>query len=144
MNTATTDITLGTQKYDPGRVGAGRVTLTNVSSPAIAYNAAASHLVSVSFGAIEVTDTLSLTRQIRVANKSAGTVAYSIEYTGYADVPGVSYTLAPTAVLLLPYSSTDISITLHADAAQMKHTHAPTVSESEVVHGSAKHLAMWL
>lgn len=131
MNTATTDITLGTQKYDPGRVGAGRVTLTSaVASPAIAYDTAAPHLVSLSFGAIEVTNTFSLTRQIHIANKSAGTVAYSIEYIGYADVPGVSYTLEPTSVLLLPYSSTDISLTLHADATQMKHARASTVSGS--------------
>ena len=127
MNTATTDITLGTQKYDPGRVGAGRVTLRNAASPAIAYNAADPQLVSVSFGAIEVTNTLSLTRPIHIANKSAGEVAYSIEYTGYADMPGVSFTLAPTSVLLLPYSSTDISLTLHATATQMKHSRAPTV-----------------
>jgi subtilisin family serine protease len=128
MNTATTDITLGTQKYDPGRVGAGRVTLRNaVTSPAIAYNAEDPQLVSVSFGVIEATNTLSLTRPIHVTNKSAEAVAYAIEYTGYAEVPGVSYTLAPTSVLLLPYSSTDISLTLHAAAAQMKHTHAPTV-----------------
>ena len=125
MNTATTDLTQGAPKYDPGRVGAGRVTLTGSSSPVIAYNTEAPHLVSVSFGAIEVAGTLSLTRQIRVANKSAGTLAYAIDYTGYADVPGVSYTLAPTSVLLLPYSSTDISITLRTDAAQMKYTHAP-------------------
>jgi subtilisin family serine protease len=129
MNTATTDITWGTQKYDPGRVGAGRVTVTNAAaSPAIAYNADMPYAVSVSFGAIEVTSTLSLPRQIRVDNKSARTLAYSITYTGYADVPGVTYTIVPTSILLLPFDATNISVTLQANAEEMKHSRAPTVS----------------
>jgi subtilisin family serine protease len=130
MNTATTDIILGAQKYDPGRVGAGRVTLTNAASPAIAYAAQAPAAVSVSFGAIEVTDTLTLTQQIRVDNKSVGSVAYSIAYAAYAEVPGVTYTIAPTSVLVLPFSAANISVTLQAKVGQMKHTRTPTVSGS--------------
>jgi subtilisin family serine protease len=131
MNTASTDITLGALKYDPGRVGAGRVTLPNVAaSPVVAYDASVPHLVSVSFGALEVTDTLTLTRTIHVVNKSARPLDYSIDYASYANVPGVSYTLVPTAILLLPNSATDISLTLRADAQAMKHSRAPTVSDA--------------
>jgi subtilisin family serine protease len=128
MNTASTDITLGASKYDPGRVGAGRVTLTDAaSSPVIAYDASEPHLVSVSFGAIEVTRTLSLTRPIRMVNTGAVTAAYSIDYSGYAGIPGASYTITPASVWLPPYGDKIISIILHIDAAQLRHTRAPTV-----------------
>ena len=129
MNTASTDITSGALKYDPGRVGAGRVTLANaVSSPVIAYDASEPHAASVSFGAIEVTNTLSLTRPVRITNKSAVAAAYSINYNGYADLPGASYRITPTSVWLPPYGEKIISITLQIDAAQLRHARAPTVS----------------
>jgi subtilisin family serine protease len=128
MNTASADITLGMLKYDPGRVGAGRVVLTNaVSSHVIAYNAIDPHLVSVSFGASEVTNTFTLTRSIQIVNKSAEAAAYSIGYSEYADVPGASYTIAPTAIWLPPHAEEIVSITLQVDAAQLRHTRAPTV-----------------
>jgi subtilisin family serine protease len=128
MNTATTDIISGALKYDPGRVGAGRVVLTSaVFSPVIAYDAIDPQAVSVSFGAIDVTDTLSLTRPIRVVNKSAEVAAYTIGYSEYAGIPGVSYAITPTSVWLPPQSGQLVSITLQVDAAQLRHTRAPTV-----------------
>jgi subtilisin family serine protease len=129
MNTASTDITLGALKYDPARVGAGRVTLTNaVSSSVIAYEPDEPHAASVSYGAIEVTHTLSLTRPIHIVNKSALAAAYSISYCGYASIPGASYRITPASVWLHPYGETNISLTLQIDAAQLRHARAPTAS----------------
>jgi subtilisin family serine protease len=128
MNTATADLTLGASKYDPGRVGAGRVVISNaVSSPVIAYNSIDPQLVSVSFGASDVTNTLSLTRAIQVSNKSARTAAYSIGFSEYAGIPGATYAITPTSIWLPPHAEKIVSITLQIDAAQLRHTRAPTV-----------------
>ena len=128
MNTATTDLTSDPLKYDPGRVGAGRVVLTNaVSSSVIAYDANNADLVSVSFGASDVTSTLSLTRAIQVSNKSARAAAYSIGYSEYVDIPGAAVAITPTSIWLTPHSAQLISITLQVDANQLRHTRAPTV-----------------
>jgi 2',3'-cyclic-nucleotide 2'-phosphodiesterase (5'-nucleotidase family) len=50
-----------------------------------------------------------------------------ISYEGYADVPGVQYTVTPAQVNLPAYGSALVSVQMTANAAQMKHTADPTV-----------------
>ncbi len=132
MNTATTDVTQANgalPKYTPGRIGAGRITLPNAaSSDVIAFNATEPYLTSVSFGAVEVSGTTAATKQIAVANKSNQLVRYQVSYQSYADVPGVSYSVTPAEIALPAQSTALISVTMTADAAQMKHSSDPTVS----------------
>jgi subtilisin family serine protease len=138
MNTANNDLRADLPAdspiYGPGRVGAGRITLTDASiSPVVAYNMEPKSrgVVSVSFGALEVVGTATATKTIRVLNKSAQTQSYTVTYRGLVDVPGISYSLSPSSVTLQPYGFVDIIVTMTANAEQMKHTHDETVEETQ-------------
>jgi subtilisin family serine protease len=137
MNTANKDLRSATdpnaQIYGPARVGAGRINLPNAGAQSvIAFNKASPNLVSVSFGTLEVTGTTTLSRQVTVLNKGAGSATYNLSYTPIATIPGVSYSVTPAQVTLAAGASSDVNVTLTADASKMKHTHDPTVSESQV------------
>jgi subtilisin family serine protease len=139
MNTANNDLRSDLPPdapiVGPGRVGAGRITLTDAAlSPVIAYNASSpteQGLVSVSFGAPEVVGNATATRTIRVTNKSNQPLGYNIAYRPVVDTPGVSYSLSTNWVLLPEYGSANIVVTMTADASQMKHTHDQTVDETQ-------------
>src|SRR5690606_28748502 len=45
--------------------------------------------------------------------------------------PGVSYTISPTSVNLAAGASASVNVTLTANPAQMKHSHAPSVTETQ-------------
>ncbi|HTP11214.1 MAG TPA: S8 family serine peptidase, partial [Anaerolineae bacterium] len=131
MNTATTDITQldgALPAYDPGRVGAGRITLPNAaSSNVIAFNATEPYLTSVSFGAVEVNGTAEATKMIKVVNKGTQPVKYSVNYQAYAEVPGVEYTVSPALVEVPANGSAFVTVKMTADASQMKHSADPTI-----------------
>ena len=134
MNTATTDITQANgalPKYTPARIGAGRITLPNAaSSQVIAFNATEPWLTSVSFGAVEVNGTAEVTKWIKVVNKGDHAAKFAVSYAGYANVPGVAYTVSPSMLNLPAYGTGMVAVKMTADATQMKHTADPTVSTS--------------
>lgn len=128
MNTAVFDLfanpNLTPPRQGPGRAGAGRLALANaVTANAVAFNADDAGLVSVSFGAIEVTATTALTKNIRVVNKGGAAVSYTVSYDGITDIPGVSYSFPGGATINVPANgSTTFQIKLDANPALMKHT----------------------
>ena len=96
MNTAGSDIfsQFGQTgpKYNPGRVGSGRVQVPSaLASGSIAYNADGSGSVSVSFGDVEVAGTYSAQRTIRVENHGGSAQSYTLSYDARSSIPGVSY-----------------------------------------------------
>jgi hypothetical protein len=136
MNTATFDLFSGPNsmplRYGLSRVGAGRIALQNASAASvIAYNADDAGAVSVSFGAPEIVGTATLTKMVRVVNKGSSPVSYALGYTNLTDVPGVSYSFPPS-VSVPPNGMTTFTVQLTATASQMKHTHDPTISETQV------------
>jgi len=137
MNTANQDLRSANdpnaQIYGPARVGAGRINLPNAGTQSvIAFNTASPNLVSVSFGTLEVTGATTLSRQVTVLNKGAGSATFNLSYTPVTTIPGVSYSITPARVTLAAGASTAVKVTLTADASKMKHTHDPTVSESQL------------
>jgi subtilisin family serine protease len=139
MNTATQDLRQA-QTLDPnaplvgpGRQGAGRVDLVNAeASEVVAYNTNTPGAVSVSFGAVEVLGTATATRQVRVVNKGTGSVTYNVAYAPSTVVPGVKYNVAPASVTLAAGTATTVTVTLSATAADMRHTHDPSLLEEQV------------
>ncbi len=123
MNTANNDLWLGTLRYGPGRVGAGRVTLPDAAaSPVVAYNAGTQGAVSVSFGALEVASPTTLTRKIRVVNKSGDTLTYNVSLDMRVDSPGMAYTVSPATITLPPYGTKLVDVTLTLTPADMRRT----------------------
>ena len=141
MNTATNDVRAGespdAQIYGPARVGAGRVDVPNAAAgTVVAYNAATPNLVSVSFGNVEVVTTTTVIKQVTVANKGASGATFDVAYNPIATVPGAAYSVSPALVTLAPGASATVNVTLSVDAALTRHTHDPTVSETQVGDGT--------
>jgi subtilisin family serine protease len=138
MNTANKDVRsandLNAQIYGPARVGAGRVNLPNAGAQSvIAFNKASPNRVSVSFGTLEVTGTTTLVRPVTLLNKGTGSATFNLSYTPITTIPGVSYSVAPAQVTLAAGAAADVNVTLTADASKMKHSHDPTMSETQVL-----------
>ncbi|HEU5014856.1 MAG TPA: S8 family serine peptidase [Roseiflexaceae bacterium] len=144
MNTALHDVSVAagaaSTAYGPGRVGAGRVDVARAAAQqVIAYNADGSGTVSVSFGALEVTEPITIVKQVVVANKGTRMANYQLACQQAVTIPGVSYSVEPADVVLLPSHSAQVTITLRADPAAMQHTHDPSVPETQ--DGAPRH---WL
>ena len=136
MNTADkdvrSDLDASSPIYGPSRVGAGRVDLTTAAAGTVlVYNKASPSLVSVSFGTVEVTSTASLAKQVTVVNKGAASATYNVSYTPTSVIPGVTYVITPPQVTVAAGASVDLTVTMSADASKMKHSHDPTLSESQ-------------
>ncbi|MFI5165335.1 MAG: S8 family serine peptidase [Thermoanaerobaculales bacterium] len=113
----------------PGRVGGGRVDVAAAAqAPAVAFNADDTGLVSVSFGALEVSDTSTLTKHVTVENKSTALLTYAIGFTPFATVPGVTISFPQGSSVTVPGGgSATLDVQLSAVAAAMRHTIDPSV-----------------
>lgn len=137
MNTAGHDVTVGTggtpPRYGPGRVGAGRVDLrAAAASPTIAYDAAGSGRVSVSFGPLDVVGTKTAVRKVKVVNKSSSSVSFDVSYEAIVDMPGVDISFpGGSRVAVKPGKSRTFDVRLTATATAMKHTRDASVSASQ-------------
>jgi subtilisin family serine protease len=138
MNTAGSDIfSLFGQtgpKYNPGRVGSGRVQVPSaLASGSIAYNADGSGSVSVSFGDVEVAGTYSARRTIRVENRGASAQTYTVGYDARSSIPGVSYSFpGGTSLNVAAGGSATFVVQLDANAAAMQNTRDVTVAGVQV------------
>jgi subtilisin family serine protease len=141
MNTATHDLSSGSDVYGSSRIGAGRVDLQNASSAqAVAYNSDDPGLVSVSFGSPEITGTTTLSKTVRVMNKGPSSVSYTLSYSANTDVDGVGFSFpGGTAVTVPAGGSQSFAVQMSANPAAMKHSHDATLSETQ--SGFSRH---WL
>ena len=77
-----------------GRVGAGRIDLTNANNAnVVAFNGSDANQMGVSFGVVEtpVNGTSSLTKNITVENKGATNVTYNLTIANNPALPGATY-----------------------------------------------------
>ena len=132
MNTATADIYTGPnrtgEKYGPGRVGSGRIVANDaVANTLLAYVKDDPGAVSVSFGPVAVTAPVTVRKTVRITNKSTTRLPVTAGYVAATTVPGVQYTVTPTAMEIDGKSSKDVEVVMTADPAQMTKTIDPTV-----------------
>jgi subtilisin family serine protease len=142
MNTAgnelyTTDPSTGgktTLKYSPSRVGAGRVDVpAALNNNVLAYADGGSGKVSVSFGAVEVVNSATMTRTVVVSNKGATVATYAIGYDARATIPGVSYSFPDgPAITVAPGSTGTFTVQLNVNAALLKNTRDATVAGTQL------------
>uniref|UniRef100_UPI0035B551F9 S8 family serine peptidase n=1 Tax=Symbiobacterium terraclitae TaxID=557451 RepID=UPI0035B551F9 len=136
MNTAGHDIyqDLGPSgdRYGQSRVGAGRVdAAAAVAQEVVAYSADDPGAVSVSFGAVEVVGTATFERTVRVVNHGDRTVTYRPSVDMFVEIPGLAYSFPDGNVTVPARGSATFRVRLTADAAQMRATHDPTISETQ-------------
>ncbi len=133
MNTAGQDVYTGDNhtgdRYAPNRVGAGRIDAKSaLDNQVVAYVADNPGAVSVSFGPVAVTGPTTLTRTVKVVNKGLTAAAYSLAYEALTSVPGVSYTVSPSTLLIDRRSSQTFTVTLVVtDPTKLTKTIDPTM-----------------
>ncbi len=143
MNTAT-DLYFNLNQQppvmSPMRVGAGELYLpTAAASNAIAYDADHPDLVSLSFGAFEVSGATTLSRTVEVENRGASELTFALGYTATSHVSGVgiSFPGGPSVTVPAGGSST-FAVQLQAVAAAMNHGTDPAADPTQ--DGKPRHL----
>ncbi|MFJ6672280.1 S8 family serine peptidase [Actinosynnema sp. NPDC091369] len=134
MNTAGHDVKADGKTYAPNRVGAGRVDgKAAVENQVLAYVQDDPGAVSASFGTVEVAGPVSLTKTIKVVNKSTKWVDYTVGYEALTQIPGVRYELSASTVRLSPRGIARVAVTLKIDdPAALRKTVDPTVEANHL------------
>ena len=132
MNTAGQDLYTGLNhtgaKFAPQRVGSGRLDVkAALDNGVLAYNAEDPGSVSVSFGPVEASAPMTMTKTIKVENTTTSAATYDVSYDARTQMPGADVSVSPSSVTLDPRASTTVTVTLSVDPAQLAKTHDPTV-----------------
>jgi hypothetical protein len=135
-NTATHDLfttTAHTTKYGVGRIGAGRVDLTNANNAnVVAFNGTDAGLLGVSFGVVEtpVTGTSTLTKNITVKNKGATNVTYNLTIQNNPLLAGASFTFPGGSSFTVTAGGTaTIPVSFTATGSALKHARDPSAPQ---------------
>jgi len=150
MNTAAQDLYTGLghtgTRYGAGRVGAGRVSVpTALSTDVIAFADGGSGAVSVSFGSLEPVGTKSYTRTVKVENKGASDVSYTLGFDPLVALNGVSASFPGGSTVNVPAGgSATFDVQLTIDASQVKADHESTVAETQPTNAGGALPRHWL
>ncbi|WP_425434897.1 S8 family peptidase [Lentzea albida] len=113
MNTAGADVKENGKTFAPNRVGTGRVDgKSAIDNQVLAYVEEDNGYVSANFGVVEVSKPVSLSKTIKVVNKSTKPVEYKVGYSAATTIPGVSYVLSQDKVKLSPRGVARVKVTL--------------------------------
>ncbi|MFD9737478.1 S8 family serine peptidase [Umezawaea sp. NPDC059074] len=116
MNSASADVKQDGKTYAPNRVGSGRIDgKASLDNQVLAMVQDDPGNVSVSFGTVEVGGPVSLSKTIKVVNKSAKWVEYTTGYQAITSIPGVSYQLSTGSVKISPRGVAKVKVTLKID-----------------------------
>jgi hypothetical protein len=140
-NTATHNLfttTAQTTQYGVGRIGAGRIDLTNAANAnVVAFNGSDldeddnPNLLGVSFGVVEtpVNSSSELTKDILVRNKGASAVTYNLSIQNNPAVAGASFTFTgPTSITVNPGDTATVPVKFTATGNLLKHAREASVA----------------
>jgi len=137
-NTATHDLfttTAHTTQYGVGRIGAGRVDLTNANNAnVVAFNGSDPDLLGVSFGVVEtpVSGASTPTKNITVENKGATPVTYNLTIQNNPALTGASFSFPNgTSFTVNAGTSTTIPVKLTATGSTLKHAREGSVASTQ-------------
>jgi hypothetical protein len=123
MNTAV-DVTGGptNEPYESlNRVGAGRIDVSRAAAAeVIAMTAEPEGLVSVSFGYIEVADTVDLSRTVEVINRGPETVVFDVGIDLRSDLPGAAVVPSATQISVAAGGTETFTIDLSATGSELR------------------------
>jgi len=120
MNTASPMLSGSKIPYPESRIGAGRLQVdAALRTLTLARAETGQGDVSVSFGAFEVPEPLSLTRTLRVVNQGAVPVTFQIRASHTLTNPGVILTPLANSITVAGKSSAQIGVRLDLDPAQL-------------------------
>ena len=133
-NTATHNLTPTTAGGGAGvgRVGAGRIDLTNANNAnVVAFNGSDANQMGVSFGVVEtpVNGTSSLTKNITVENKGATNVTYNLTIANNPALPGATYSFPNgNSVAVTAGATVNVPVKLDVTGSALRHRKEAGVS----------------
>jgi hypothetical protein len=87
--------------------------------------------VSASFGPVAFTGPRTLTKTIKVVNKSLNAASFTVSYQAITSVPGVSYSVSPTSITLGRAATTTVTLSLKVtNAALLTKTRDATLART--------------
>lgn len=137
-DTATHDLfttTAHTTQYGVGRIGAGRIDLTNAGNAnVVAFNGTDPNLIGVSFGVVEtpVDGSSAPTKNITIENKGATNVTYNTSVTTDPALTGGVFTLSTGNFTVNAGTSTTIAVTFTGTGSSLKHARESSVSSGQL------------
>jgi len=137
MNTANHDVHAndggGGPVLAPNRTGAGRVDAKDaLDNQVLAFVEDGPGKVSVGFGVVEAAGPVSLTKTIRVVNKSTRQLRYDVAYRAVTDLPGAEYQLDRASITLTPRGIARIRVTLRVDdPSELRKVADPTIEKEQ-------------
>ena len=123
-NTATHDLATtvgGSTKIGVGRIGAGRIDLTNANNAnVVAYNGTDANQLGVSFGVVEtpVNGTSSLSKDITVENKGTTNVTYNLTIQNNPALPGATFSL-PGSITVTAGATVTVPVQLNVTGSAL-------------------------
>jgi subtilisin family serine protease len=137
-NTATRDIfttTAQTTQFGVGRIGAGRIDLTNAANAkVIAFNGSDPDLLGVSFGVVEtpVDGVKTLTKNITVKNKGTNRVRYNLTIQNNPAVAGASFSFPNgTSVAVDGGQTATVPVRFTTTGSALRHAREASVSSTQ-------------
>jgi subtilisin family serine protease len=133
-NTATHDLFTTTShatQYGVGRIGAGRIDLTNAGgSNVVAFNGSDPNQMGVSFGVVETpaNGSSSITKNITVENKSGTPVSYDLSIQSDPALAGASFSFpSGNSVRVNAGGNVSVPVTFTATGGALKHAREASV-----------------
>jgi subtilisin family serine protease len=119
--------------YAPQRVGSGRIDAkAALDNSVLAYVSDNPGAVGVNFGTVEAAGPVSLSKNVKIVNKGAKPVEYSVTYQGTDRLPGVAYQLDRTKVSLSPRGVATVKVTLQiTDPKALRKVIDPTMDAEQ-------------
>jgi Subtilase family len=143
-NTATHDVfttTAATTQYGVGRIGAGRIDLTNAANAnVVAFNGSDldsdsnPNLIGVSFGVVEtpVDGSRELTKDITVKNNGTTNVTYNLTIENNPSAPGASFSFTgPSSFTVNGGGTATIPVKFSATGSALRHAREASVAASQ-------------
>lgn len=124
-----------TVQYGVGRIGAGRIDLTNAATAnVVAYNGSDAGLIGLSFGVVETPahGTMSVTKNVTVTNKGATTANYTLSIQNNPAVAGANFSFPNGNSLSVPGgASVTVPVTFTAKGRLLKHAREASVTDTQ-------------
>ncbi len=137
-NTATHDLTTtagGSTKIGVGRVGAGRIDLTNAANAnVVAFNGSDPDLLGVSFGVVETpaNGVTTLTKNITVKNKGTSRARYNLTIQNNPAAPGASFSFPNGTSLTVEAGQTaTVPVRFTATGSALRHAREASVAATQ-------------
>jgi subtilisin family serine protease len=140
MNTATNDVfptTAKTIPLTPSRQGAGRVDIVNaLNSQVVAYLKNDPGQVSLSFGAVAVSNVQSFSKVVEVKNTSASAITYDLAMVErYQPNAGLVFSLSAPSITVPAGGAAQFTVTVDVDAFALVKAIDPTISTTSTEDG---------